>query len=261
MTSNASDICSHLSPDEIQSLNVLRDWTHVEGLNAPDNVLVYFLMARKFEPDRALSLLKNHLSWRRDHESFFRIDQTVVQEMETSKILVPPGRDKTGAQIIYFRPSLHKPKESPPLHLFKMAFFLLQRCLQDIHTQRNGFLVINDLRGAGWSNFDRKVPKLFVNMLQNRFPGRLHQVLHLCPPKVFKVMLSIIRPFVPEKYQGKMMVINMQDLPNFIEQEQLLVEYGGDMLFNQQDFIQSLLRESQPHGQLEQIQPVGDASG
>jgi len=252
-----SDIYSHLTPDELQSLDVLRQWAHAEGLNVPDPVLVHFLMARKFEPDRALSLLKNHLCWKRDHESFFLIDQIVIQELETCKILVPPARDKAGAQIIYFRPALHKPKESPALHLFKMCFFLLQRCLQDIVTQRNGFLVINDLRGAGWSNFDHKVPKLFVNMLQNRFPGRLHQVLHLSPPKVFKVMLGIVRPFVPEKYQCKMVVINMQDLSNYVDHDQLLEEYGGSMQFNQQEFIQRLIRESQyQFGQspLQQIQ-------
>lgn len=58
------DVTEYLSPEEIQALNTLRVEMQKYGLNLSDEKLVQALMARKFEVDRAVLLVRNQLEWK-----------------------------------------------------------------------------------------------------------------------------------------------------------------------------------------------------
>lgn len=257
----APNIVAYLSPEEIQALNVMRQEMQQSGYNLPDAKLVQALMARKFEVDRAVSLLKNQLTWKQEHVNDLVLDEKLVKELRTCKVLTPPNsRDRIGAQVVYFSPRFHHPHESTPYDVFRMAYYLIDRLVEDITTQRFGFLIIVDLRGAGWRNFDSKLPQVFVRNMQNRFPGRLHLILILHPPKIFKLMYSMVKPFVPEKYLCKINVVELQHLPTYIDPSNLLQEYGGTLPFNPSSFIDTLISEAQQKP-LQQLPVLGTEIG
>jgi len=232
----------YLSPDEIQALNSMSQEMQRYGSNLPDEKLVQALMARKFEVDRAVSLVKNQLDWKQAHANDLVLDERIVKELRTCKVLAPPNaRDKIGAQIVYFSPRFHQPHDSTPYDVFRMVYYLIDHLVEDITTQRFGFTIIVDLRGAGWRNFESKLPQVFVKNMQNRFPGRLHTILILNPPKLFKMMYSMVKPFVPDKYLSKINVVDLQQLQQFVDPNNLLPEYGGAMDFDQASFINMLV--------------------
>jgi len=235
----------YLNPHEIQALDVMRQRALQEGINVPDEKLVESLMARKFEVDRAILLLKNQLEWQWEHASELVLDDIILKEMATCKVMTPNARGKAGAQIIYFIPRFYDPRESNPLSVFRMTYYMINRLVSDIQTQRNGFLIIVDLMGTGWRNCDLKLPGMFVKMMQNRFSGRLHLVLILYPPKLFRMMFGMVRPFIPEKYLCKIRVVTPTELFQYVDPSNLLPDYGGTMAFNQNDYINMIMAENQ----------------
>jgi len=237
---------SYLTTQEIIIMGEMRVRAQTEGLCVPDEMLVMALMARKFEIPRSLILLKNLITWRREHAADLILDDVIIKEMKTGKVVAPPGaRDRTGAQLIYFVPRNHNPKDSSPHDVFRMVYYLICKLLSDIQTQRSGFFILVDLLGAGWHNCDLKLPRLFVKNMQNRFPGRLHLVLIVHPPKVFKTMFSLVKPFIPDKYLGKINVLEATELLQYVEPHNLLPEYGGTMYFNQLEFVHLVIAQHQ----------------
>jgi len=247
-----TNVTEYLSAEEIQALNTMRQEMQKYGYNLPDEKLVQALMARKFEVDRAVSLVTNQLEWKQAHANDLVLDERIVKELRTCKVLAPPNsRDRLGAQIVYFSPRYHQPHESTPYDVFRMVYYLIDHLVEDITTQRFGFTIIVDLRGAGWRNFESKLPQVFVKNMQNRFPGRLHTILILNPPKLFKVMYSMVKPFVPDKYLCKISVVDSQQVLQFVEPNNLLQEHGGTMAFDQASFINTLVtKESQQQQKL-----------
>jgi len=240
------NVAEYLSPEEINALNIMRQQMQNNGFNLPDERLVQALMARKFEVDRAVLLLKNQLEWKQAHASDLILDEKIMKELRTCKVLAPPNsRDKTGAQIIYFCPRFHQPHESTPYDVFRMVYYLIDHLVEDITTQRSGFMIIVDLRGAAWRNFESKLPQVFVKNMQNRFPGRLHLILILHPPKIFRVMYSMVKPFVPDKYLAKIQVVDLANLPQYVDPNNLLQDYGGSLAFDQSSFINMLVTQEQ----------------
>lgn len=237
-------LSQYLTNDEIRAVGELRDVLRQEGYtDVPDDKIVAALMARKFEVPRGLVLLKNQLQWRKEHAHELIFDSGVMQELSAGKLITPPARALSGAQIVYFLPRFHNTNLSSPNDVFRMAYMLIERLLPSIETQRYGFLIIVDLAGVGYKNFDRKLPRVFVNQMQNRFPARLAQVLIVNPPRVFKMMYSAAAPFIPTKYLDKIRVTDIPSLRSYVSPDQLLVEYGGSMHFDREPLVRSVMEE------------------
>eukprot|EP01111_Echinosteliopsis_oligospora_P011700 TRINITY_DN3921_c0_g1_i1.p1 TRINITY_DN3921_c0_g1~~TRINITY_DN3921_c0_g1_i1.p1 ORF type:complete len:386 (-),score=101.63 TRINITY_DN3921_c0_g1_i1:75-1232(-) len=218
-----------------------------------EQMMVEFLMARKFEVERALVLLRSHMAWRRENgilnRDNLRLDPVITQEIESAKLLTDTSsRDSEGAQIVYFRPCLmsaHKTQNTSTVDFCRAVFFLLQRCITDPLTQRQGFLFICDLRGTSMTNVDYRLIKAVINMLQNRFPGRLKRVLLLEPPRFFKMAFKMIKPLIAEKYLQKMSIVTMPEILDHAPASGLLKEYGGQVDYDHVKFLEMIKSEEQ----------------
>lgn len=213
-----------------------------------DEMVVQFLMARKFEEPRAIELLTNSLKWRSEHGIglYLPLNQSIASELKTKKVVIPPqSRDREGSQVVYYRPGLAKKNTVSPHDFCISVYYLLQRCIRDPVTQRKGFLFICDLRGTKMSQVDRKLVKAILDMLSNKFPARLKKVLLLEPPSFFNWAFRIIRPLIPGKYLEKIATARLHDLPSYVEPDRLLVDYGGTLTFDASSYVDSLWAEEQ----------------
>jgi len=261
-----------LTDEEMQSLEEMKRRVQEE----PDfkefvtePMMIEFLMARKFEVDRALVLLRSHMNWRRENgilnRDNLRLDPVILHEIESGKLLTDTSsRDGEGAQIVYFRPSLmSKTSETTTTQDFcRAVFFLLQRCISDPITQRQGFLFICDLRGTKMTSVDYRLIRAVIDMLQNRFPGRLKRVLLLEPPRFFKMAFKMIKPLIAEKYLQKMCIVTMPEILDHAPASGVLKEYGGDVDYDHSRFIEAVRseeKEKKLHG--EAVNPNASVTG
>eukprot|EP00163_Fabomonas_tropica_P017862 TRINITY_DN3167_c0_g1_i6.p1 TRINITY_DN3167_c0_g1~~TRINITY_DN3167_c0_g1_i6.p1 ORF type:complete len:146 (+),score=17.68 TRINITY_DN3167_c0_g1_i6:195-632(+) len=84
------------------------------GSSVSDAELIRFLLARKWEVDRAMKLRANYYELQSDLGFCFRrLDIELVRaELEKEKMAIY-GRDKRGARVVSFHAAKHFPKESP----------------------------------------------------------------------------------------------------------------------------------------------------
>lgn len=233
-------------------------------------MMIEFLMARKFEVDRALVLLRSHMSWRRENgilnRDNLRLDPVIIHEIESAKLLTDTSsRDAEGAQIVYFRPSLMssaKTQTTSTQDFCRAVFFLLQRCISDPLTQRQGFLFICDLTGTKMTNVNYTLIRATIEMLQNRFPGRLKKVLLLEPPRFFKMAFKMIKPLIAEKYLQKMCIVTMPEILDHAPASGVMKEYGGLVDYDHNRFVELIKSEEQEkrkHG--ESVNPNATVTG
>jgi len=264
---------AELTAEEQQSLQEMKKCVQAEPEFkefVTEQMMIEFLMARKFEPERALVLLRSHMAWRRENgilnRDNLRLDPIIISEIQSAKLLTDTSsRDAEGAQIVYFRPSLMSAKQTANTttqDFCRAVFFLLQRCIADPTTQRQGFLFICDLRGTSMTSVDYRLIKAVINMLQNRFPGRLKRVLLLEPPRFFKMAFKMIKPLIAEKYLQKMSIVTLPEILEHAPAANLFKEYGGELEYDHSKFLELVKAEEQSkksHG--EAINPHMSVTG
>jgi len=223
-----------------------------EGLKdrVTEQMIIQFLMARKFEVDRAMTLLYSHLQWKATNNIVgdnVPLTPSILRELESGRVIVPPlSRDLAGAQVIFFKPALLTASTaSNPTDFCVAIYYMLQRCIADLRTQRLGFLFVCDLRGTKMTQVDTKPIRAILDMLQNKFPGRLRKVLLLEPPKFFRMAFRLVKPFISQKYLDKMTVMELRDITKYVSPSALPAEYGGSMPFDQRACIAQLQMENQ----------------
>uniref|UniRef100_A0A8W8IAE0 Tyrosine-protein phosphatase non-receptor type 9 n=1 Tax=Magallana gigas TaxID=29159 RepID=A0A8W8IAE0_MAGGI len=237
----------------------------------PWNMAVKFLMARKFDCQRALELYLNHedcsgqslltgldLSGLRDvivwcvsieqqeEETRHREDLTVIQasdellkrELYTEKFTILSGRDKNGAAIALFTARIHQPSLTSHQLVLKALVYQLDAALESIETQRNGLVFIYDMTESKYSNFDYELSKKILNMLKGGYPARLKKVLIVTAPLWFKAPFKILRLFVKEKLRDRVYTINLSQLTQHIPQDALPEQLGGKFITNHKAWLQ-----------------------
>jgi hypothetical protein len=223
-----------------------------------DEMVVQFLMARKFEEDRAYELLLNSLRWRRERGIGKNQPMTAIisKELKAKRILTPPlSRDKEGSQVVYYRPGMAKKHTVKPHDFCLSVYYLLQQCIHDPRTQRQGFLFVCDLRNTKLFQLDRKLIKSILDMLSNKFPARLKKVLLLEPPGFFNIAFRIIRSLIPSKYVEKLAIARFADLPMYVDADKLLPEYGGTLQFDQNVMVDVLYSQESQQAHYDQECP------
>lgn len=206
----------------------------------PWNMAVKFLMARKFDCQRALELYLNH------EETRHREDLTVIQasdellkrELYTEKFTILSGRDKNGAAIALFTARIHQPSLTSHQLVLKALVYQLDAALESIETQRNGLVFIYDMTESKYSNFDYELSKKILNMLKGGYPARLKKVLIVTAPLWFKAPFKILRLFVKEKLRDRVYTINLSQLTQHIPQDALPEQLGGKFITNHKAWLQ-----------------------
>ncbi|XP_011439447.3 tyrosine-protein phosphatase non-receptor type 9 isoform X1 [Magallana gigas] len=206
----------------------------------PWNMAVKFLMARKFDCQRALELYLNH------EETRHREDLTVIQasdellkrELYTEKFTILSGRDKNGAAIALFTARIHQPSLTSHQLVLKALVYQLDAALESTETQRNGLVFIYDMTESKYSNFDYELSKKILNMLKGGYPARLKKVLIVTAPLWFKAPFKILRLFVKEKLRDRVYTINLSQLTQHIPQDALPEQLGGKFITNHKAWLQ-----------------------
>ena len=139
---------------------------------------VKFLMARKFNVDRALKLYRQH-EMMRVREGLDVIDleaHALRQEVETGKFTVLSTRDPHGAALAIFNVKLHYPSTTTHKTTLQGVIHQLDVALEDTLTQRGGLVFVYNMSGSKMSNFDYELSQKILTLLKGCYPARLKKV-------------------------------------------------------------------------------------
>lgn len=206
----------------------------------PRNTAIKFLMARKFDYQRAVELYISHEGMRAK-EDLLDInisDLNLQKELNTGKFTILSGRDSHGAGIALFTAKLHHPAETTHQIVLKALIYLLDAALESRETQRHGLVFIYDMSESKYSNFDYDLSIKILNMLKGAYPARLKKVLIVTAPLWFKAPFKILRLFVREKLRDRVYTVNQEQLLQHIPQDSLPEKFGGNLFVSHLFWLQ-----------------------
>ncbi|XP_047737054.1 tyrosine-protein phosphatase non-receptor type 9 isoform X4 [Hyalella azteca] len=204
------------------------------------NTAVKFLMARKFDVQRALQLYQQHEITRRK-EGLCNFDITVEplrSELATGKFTILRCRDvSTGAAIALFSARKHDPRVSTHQTTLQALVCQLDAALQSSDTQRHGLIFIYDMTDSLYNNFDYQLSQKILTLLKGAYPARLKKVLIVTAPLWFKAPFKVLRLFVREKLRDRVYTVTLSELAEHIPKKCLPINLGGEMIIDHETWL------------------------
>jgi len=195
---------------------------------------VKFLMARKFNVERALVLYQQHEIMRiREGLTYFDHSSGPLQaELNRGKFTILPCRDPNGAAIALFNLSLHEPSDVTHQTVLQCVVFQLDVALEEIETQRNGLVFVYNMSNSKYSNFDYDLSQKMLTLLKGCYPARLKKVLIVTAPLWFKAPFKVLRLFVREKLRDRVFTVSTPQLLLHVDPSALPPDLGGTADYN-----------------------------
>ncbi|KAG8440287.1 hypothetical protein GDO86_006158 [Hymenochirus boettgeri] len=217
-----------------QFLREMNSWTSCHSVSPLSwDIAVKFLMARKFDVVRAIELFHSYRETRQ-REGIVHLNplqEPLLSELLSGKFTVLSVRAPTGESIAIFTAKLHHParKNSRQAQhtVLQALFYLLDRAMESIDTQRNGLVFIYDMGGSQYNNFELELSKKILSLLRGAFPARLKKVLIVSPPVWFRVPYSVISLLLKEKLRERVHMVSVSELFQHLPAHCLPESLGG----------------------------------
>lgn len=135
--------------------------------------LLRFLFARDFIVEDAFKLLVNYHSFKQRNANILSkisaLDENIQLALRDGFPTIIPQRDRQGRKIVVLFASNWNPAAYSVMTIFRALLLSLEKLLEDIQNQANGFVLIVDWTNFSYkqtSNLQLKVIKLMIEGLQ-----------------------------------------------------------------------------------------------
>lgn len=184
----------NMTADEVQ--NAIFTMTKVEH---PDNILLRFLRARKWDVNSAVFAFGEMLQWRKDSdiESVFNRDEEAAGQYHikqlSSKKCYLYGTDKKGHPLAVVSPRYHFGKDQPEEEIKNFVMFIIESERLRFDDKSGTISIIFDLTDFGVANMDYTALKFLIQTLESYYPETLAQIYVHNAPWIFPPMWNIIK--------------------------------------------------------------------
>lgn len=234
---------------ELKALEIALDGVTGEQLNGsffsmvkadhPDNLLLRFLRARKWDVTAALTMVGTTLAWRlhNDVDDILHSGEMGAVETKDDEFLLQLrskksyiwGHDLRGRPIVHVKPHNHDPKSQKQASVEKYTLFLIETsrlCLKDpVDTAT----VLFDLSKFSLSNMDNGAVKFIIQCFEGHFPESLGVLLIHQAPWVFSSLWNIIKGWLDPNVVSKInFTQTTEDLAKFISMDYIEADLGGN---------------------------------
>jgi len=193
-------------------------------------VYLKFLRARQFNLEESFKLYSSFLQWKYEFQGIGVnniLISSIMNEVKTQKCF-SFGHCKSGRPVTYIKVHLHKKSESDPKEAERFVAWFFESCkdLPRAYPIETSTVII-DLHTFGRDNMDLTMARTWMEMLSTRYPECLGQGFLLNAPWIFSAFWGLLKPFIDPKTFKKLQWVKSADLLNFIDQDNLLKEFGG----------------------------------
>jgi len=202
------------------------------GNKCDDGDLLRMLVQKEFGLEASTSAFIDNENWR-ERIGAGHIKVREIAHIMRSGFLIPTKlKDKKGRGIVYGRPARWDKKSATAFELTKYACWLVEFM---IHVRKaDKVVLLINMDGASMSNVDARLPKIMMETLENRYPGRLSRVVFVNPPFMFRIVFPVVQRQLSSSagfLSGRQKMLNLgknSDLiRSFIDASNLPEELGG----------------------------------
>uniref|UniRef100_A0A0A9WH41 Clavesin-2 n=2 Tax=Lygus hesperus TaxID=30085 RepID=A0A0A9WH41_LYGHE len=229
------------TPTKENALKSLHDI--IRSNNNPDitctenEFLSRFLFARKMNVEESYALLCNYFAYRKRNPELFHnlstSDPLIKQALYDGFPGVLPNKDRKGRTILVFFCNNWEDNNYSLEVIYRSLILSLERLLDEVHNQANGFVVIVDWTDVSLrqvTSLANKTLKLMIEGLQDCFPARFKGIHFVNQPWYIDPVITLLKAFLKEKTKKKIYVHgnNMSTLHEHIPVDVLPTELGGE---------------------------------
>lgn len=208
-------------------------------MDYPDNLLLRFLRARKWDTNKAVSMFARSMYWRvkeyhpdqildgGERAAFDNDEKGIIKNLELQKTVIP-GRDKDGRPIVLCRAHLHNPKDQTESEIKAYAVLIIEQARLFLRDSVDTATILFDLSGFSLSNMDYTPVKFLITCFEAHYPESLGHLLIHKAPWVFQPIWNIIKNWLDPVVASKVIFTKANDdLQKYISADQLPKYLGG----------------------------------
>lgn len=241
----------HINP-ELQRFTPIvfqRQFMRALRVDLPDNFLLRFVRARKWDMDKACKMLVDLIAWRQEfpaNDWLFEGDAPsylggtnpgLIKNFEREKLWVH-GEDRDGSPIFWFQARKHfgldataAENERYAVTQIEWVRLFLREVTQGIDT----CLIVFDLTGFTLRNADYLTIKFLAVAFEAHYPDCLGRVLIYNAPWIFSTVWSVIKHWLDPVVALKIHFIkSYNEFCAHVDPEFIPVEHGGRALMGGQ---------------------------
>ena len=191
------------------------------------NIAVKFLMARKFDVERAIKLYNEHEVLRKKEglDLIHLNDEKFNKELESGKFTILPFL-KSYPVFALFTVRLHN-TSSNELSTLQSLIYQLDAVLENPDAQRNGIIFIYDMNNCKKSNYDLNLSQKILMLVRGAYPARLNKVLVVAAPFWFKCVVKVLSILLREKMRERVLFVTNEELKNQVPLHLIPEHLGG----------------------------------
>ena len=183
---------------------------------------------RKWDLEKSKKLAATYLAWRDSHradELTWSDFPSLENEPAMSFYVAPSGQPIWVFNAGLWTPSAY-PKEEVELWLVAM----LEAILRLPEVQERGIIMVGDVSGFGWSNFDPALEKLWLHTIQNQVPLSLRRLVMYRPGWIMSTLMAIVTPWMKPKLRARLARVHTPDqIAEVVPLSDLPRHYGGEL--------------------------------
>jgi len=232
-----------LFDNEGQTLQELKK--HDIAVGFEDRFLMGCLFSRKLDIKRTIVMLESNKKWRKENgyeqlPHWSSLNKNLL--LSDFAFTIPGTRTKDGYGIYYAKFGNMVPEDHGKNFVKDIIDYIIWNNMigsfyEDMDFHRNGLCFIADMKSVGWKNLDMKLQKTVNSALMDNFPMKISQVIVINPPSIFKPLLAGSRLFVKKKILDRINTMEESELSDFISQDQLSSDLGGNFRFTIETYI------------------------
>lgn len=223
-----------LQPDEIRE----HFWSMLRT-DQPDNLILRFIRARKWDSDKSLAMLAHSLHWRikESHpDDIFYKGETdgsdgFMLQLKLNKAYFR-GHDNEGRPIVHIRPRLHHSSEQTPEDLERYTLLVIEIARLMLKEPIDSASVLFDLSGFTMANMDYGPVKFMISVFEAHYPESLGKLFIHKAPWIFPPIWNIVKNWLDPVVASKITFTkSTKDLAKHIPMSDIPEELGGDDKF------------------------------
>ncbi|KAK7960526.1 hypothetical protein PG996_011172 [Apiospora saccharicola] len=219
-------------------------------MDHPDQLLLRFLRARKWDVNKALVMLVSTMKWRQDYkvdddimlngeEHFVEKEKTgteaekafakdFLMQMRMGKSFAH-GTDKDGRPINTIRVRLHKGGDQSQESLERYTVYLIETTRIMLQYPVETGCIVFDMTGFSMANMDYTPIKFMIQTFEANYPESLGVVLVHKSPWIFQGIWKVIRGWLDPVVAAKVnFTSNAKELSAFVPLKQVPTELEGE---------------------------------
>lgn len=228
---------SSVSFNQLSGPAFRREFFAVNQFDHPDELMLRFLRARKWDIKESLRMLTKAIHWfhNADIARIKRVGETEINMdfMKKGETYFQ-GCDREGRPICHINLRLHDPKAQSIEIMQSFALLFMETSRLLFTGKVDSVAVLLNLTDSTMANIDYAAVKFLISVLEKDYPESLGIILLLNAPwffsGVWKIISAMLDPVVAEKVK----FVSVKELPEYIDPTYLPESLGGTM---KQEFV------------------------